>query len=112
MKPPAGPTLFRRLVLAIVQHPPGSTFQIVILAAFQRPEEGGKAKAAQKQGDGNEIDERVHEANRVSGASGAAGAAACSTDCGARASRLSLSAFTTTMTEEDDMAMAAMSGVA
>jgi len=70
---------------------PGGAVEIVELAASERPQEGRKAEAAEREGERNEIDKDVHRA--------------------APPRSRALSAFSVTRTDEPDMASAAISGV-
>lgn len=76
----------------VLKSPIGRAFQILILAGFERPKEGRKPHAAQEERRRNEPDKRRHSDN---------------SSFAVRRRK----AFTVTMMEEVDMAMAAMSGV-
>lgn len=72
----------------IVQNPYRMPFRVIILARFERPDEGQKTQAAKCQRHGNKEDKNIHE------------------------TRPTLTAFKSTVMEESDIASAAASGVA
>lgn len=76
-------------VIVIEQDTVRRSVQVIELAAFQRPKEGGEANEAEAKGDRNQVDEDIHEAEP----------------------RLSRSAFSMTSSDDDDIAIAATSGV-
>jgi len=83
------PRLFPRL---IIERAPSGTFEILVLAAAEGPEESGEADAAEAKGDWDKPSERCH-------------------DMSLRFLCPSQTAFAVTVIEETDMATAAMSGV-
>src|SRR5690606_3370763 len=97
-----------RPVVAIVQHAPGRAVDIVVLAVSDRPEKSDQPHPAEKQRDGNEVEQRIHAAS----ASGVCGASAVLRRLKAGGAPRSRSEFATTTIEDVDMAMAAISGVA
>ncbi len=76
--------------IIIADRPPRRAFEIVKLAVAQRPQEGGKSEAAERQREGHEVEENSHRE-----------------PC----ARCALRAFNVTKIEELDIAKAAMSGV-
>lgn len=102
---------FCRLVVAVVQHPPGSALDIIILPIFQRPQEGRQRQRAHAKGNRDENEESVHDAIDVLLATAREGTSAVTGgDCLRNwRNRMELS---TTIIEDVDMAMAATSGVA
>lgn len=102
----------RRAVVVIVEGAPGGSLEILVLAAFERPEKGKQPQTAQKQGDRNEVDEHVHDASLVPAATTGGRRGSLASVDGLRLRRLSLRALTTTMIDEVDMATEAISGVA
>ena len=86
--PPAELSVLGQIIIA--DRPPGGAFEIVKLAVAQRPQEGGKSEAAERQREGREVHDDIHRE-----------------PC----ARCALSAFKVTKIEELDIAKAAMSGV-
>ena len=99
-----------RTIVVVVDGPPRCTVQIVILAAFQGPEEGEESQSTKAKRNGNEVDENVHASFTPCGIG--AGPAGMTNGLSAPARRLSLSALATTMIDDVDMATAAIRGVA
>lgn len=86
--PPAESSVLRQIIVA--DRPPCGAFEIVKLAVAQRPQEGGKSEAAERQREGREVHDDIHREPFA---------------------RCALSAFKVTKIEELDIAKAAMSGV-
>src|SRR5262245_1084846 len=94
--------------VVILQDTDRRALDIVILAAAQRPEEGGKPGEAEQQSHRDQIDEHVHGERRrgVSAPVGVADARQPSSPW-----RRARSALSVTRIEEPDIATAAISGV-
>jgi hypothetical protein len=92
--------------LLVEQDALGSAVQVVVLAALQRPEEGGKADGAEQQRDRDEIDENIHAGALLSGPVRGNGKARPG-----RTATASRNELAVTRMEDDDIATAAMSGV-
>ena len=95
----------------IQENPFGGTVEIVVLAASQRPEEGEQADAAEEEGHGNEVDERGRAASGTTSTRGmSVSTSLAETLLDLPAPRRSALAITST--DDADMAIAAISGVA
>src|SRR5262245_53070806 len=93
--------------VVVREHAQGRPFHVVVLAALERPQEGGEAEQTEAQRGGDEVDEHVHAGL---GLGWSAGATACG--AGSARRRAARSALSVTISEEPDMATAAISGVA
>lgn len=100
-----------RFVVTILQRPPSRAIHVLILTAFERPEEGEQTEPAEKQRDGNQERQHVHAI--CAPVVIPIWTARCSSFRVAfRSKPLRRSALVTTMIEDVDMAMAAIMGVA
>lgn len=79
----------RRLVLVVVKDTLGRAVEIVVLPAFERPEKGREPKGAHQESERDEEDQDLH-------------------GC---LSAFSRNAFSVTISEEEDITTAAISGV-
>jgi hypothetical protein len=103
------------VLVVVIKDAPRSPIEIVILFRFERPQEGREPNAAEDQGDRDEKEERVHATLRNSPEM-SADKFACdgvSRPVGVRRTRKpSRKALPITMMLDDDMARAAINGVA
>jgi len=91
--------------LLVEQDALSGAVQVVVLAALQRPEEGGKADGAKQQRDRDEIDEDIHAVALLSSVPGNGKARR------GRSATASRNELAVTRMEDDDIATAAISGV-
>src|SRR5689334_18774046 len=93
--------------IVVRQHAQGRPFQVIVLPAPQRPQEGSEAEQTEAERGGHKVDEHVHAGLRPACSAGVAG---CGTASLRR--RAARNALSVTISDEPDMAMAAISGVA
>src|SRR6185437_8183816 len=98
-------------VFIIDQDARGCAVKVLILPAFQRPEEGGQAEPAQEQGDRDQIDEDRHLAGSIVPKAWRAPPSLDGALAVVFSAPLRRSALDTTSTEDNDMESAATRGV-
>lgn len=85
----------------------GGSVEVLVLPAAQRPQEAAQRCRAEQERQGNEEDEAAHSA----GTTAPDATARLRSGTGTALPALRRSAFTTTSTDDNDMASAAISGV-